>query len=55
MPTPSVEVRFEDLRIEAEIQVGNRGQPNIFNSYRKCAPTLAAAAACLHLPCLTSI
>ena len=26
---------FEDLRIEAEIQVGTRGRPTILNSYRK--------------------
>lgn len=37
MPTPSVEVRFEGLSIEAEIQVGDRGRPTILNSYRKCA------------------
>lgn len=31
---PSVEVRFEDLKVEAKVYVGNRAVPTVINSYR---------------------
>lgn len=30
----SVEVRFEDLSIDADIAVGARGEPTVLNAYR---------------------
>ena len=32
--TSSVEVRFEDLRVEAKVFVGARALPTVLNSYR---------------------
>ena len=31
---PSVEVRFENLRVQAQVYVGNRAVPTVINSYR---------------------
>eukprot|EP00891_Asterochloris_glomerata_P009650 jgi/Astpho2/9650/Aster-03918 len=31
---PSMEVRFEDLKVEAKVYVGNRAVPTVINSYR---------------------
>ena len=33
MIEPTVEVRFQDFAVEAEVLVGNRGRPTILNSY----------------------
>ena len=49
LETPSVEIRFDSLRIEAEIQIGDRGRPTILNSYRKRAPAGSWPAHCV--PC----
>ena len=37
---PTVEVRFEDLNVEAEVFVGNRGLPTVINSYRNFVQVL---------------
>lgn len=34
METATVEVRFQKLSIEANIQLGNRALPTVLNSYR---------------------
>lgn len=36
----SVEVRFDNLKIEANIAVGARGNPSVMNSYRNIAEVL---------------
>ena len=39
----SVEVRFQDLSIDADIAVGARGEPTVLNAYRNTAEVVVVS------------
>ena len=49
---PSVEVRFEDLKVEAKVYVGNRAVPTVINSYRNFVEVGSRSPACRAAACL---
>lgn len=55
----SVEVRFQNLSIDADIAVGARGEPTVLNAYRNKLEVgtlaLVAATELLHVCCVSSM
>ena len=49
---PSVEVRFEDLKVEAKVYVGNRAVPTVINSYRNFVEVGRRDPACRAAACM---